>query len=309
MTSPAAAARSRERIAEICNAGLDARTLRVRLLEPIREVVGFSAYAWLLTDPLTTVGSSPLADVPCLPELPNLIRLKYLTPVNRWTTIGQPPIATLHRATGGDPSRSLLWRDLLRRYDVIDLASIVFGDRFGCWGFLDLWRDGTDVPFTAAEAAFLASIVEPVTATLRRSQADTFSHPRPLGDRPGPVVLLLAHDLQVLRQTPPTRDYLQILVPPAPDRAAIPASAYNAAAQLLAVEAGVDPNPPSARVHLADGVWLTLRPRPQTDCRSSPPRSPSPRGRPNCSDTWRRGPTPARPPSASRCPSTRSRTT
>ncbi len=31
------------------------------------------------------------------------------------------------------------------------------------------------------------------------------------------------------------------------------------AAQLLAVEAGVDDHPPAARVHLTGGVWLTLR--------------------------------------------------
>jgi hypothetical protein len=31
------------------------------------------------------------------------------------------------------------------------------------------------------------------------------------------------------------------------------------AAQLLATEAGVDPHPPQARAHLADGLWLTLR--------------------------------------------------
>lgn len=31
------------------------------------------------------------------------------------------------------------------------------------------------------------------------------------------------------------------------------------AAQLLAVEAGVDANPPTARVHLAHGLWVTLR--------------------------------------------------
>ncbi len=31
------------------------------------------------------------------------------------------------------------------------------------------------------------------------------------------------------------------------------------AAQLLAVEAGVNRHPPWARVHMADGVWVTLR--------------------------------------------------
>jgi hypothetical protein len=63
----------------------------------------------------------------------------------------------------------------------------------------------------------------------------------------------------VLGQTPETHEYLSVLVPAADDRSPIPASAYNVAAQLLAREAGVDANPPSARVHLADGLWLTLR--------------------------------------------------
>ena len=43
----------------------------------LREVIGFSAYVWLLTDPVTEVGSAPLADVPCLPELPALVKSKY----------------------------------------------------------------------------------------------------------------------------------------------------------------------------------------------------------------------------------------
>jgi hypothetical protein len=38
-------------------------------LKELRQTVPFDAYAWLLTDPETSVGSSPLADVPCLPEL------------------------------------------------------------------------------------------------------------------------------------------------------------------------------------------------------------------------------------------------
>ena len=34
---------------------------------------------------------------------------------------------------------------------------------------------------------------------------------------------------------------------------------FNVAAQLLAVEAGVDDHQPAARVHLDDGEWLTFR--------------------------------------------------
>jgi hypothetical protein len=80
-------ARERERVLRICDAAGKAKTLRLELLEAIRRVVGFDAYAWLVTDPETSVGCAPLADVPCLAQLPQLIRLKYLTTINRWTTL------------------------------------------------------------------------------------------------------------------------------------------------------------------------------------------------------------------------------
>jgi DNA-binding CsgD family transcriptional regulator len=257
-------ARARGRVVRICDSVGDALTLRLRLVEEIGRVVGFDAYAWLMTDPETSVGSAPLADIPLLPELPRqlpqLIRLKYLTTVNRWTTLGGAEVALLREGTRGDLSRSLLWRELLDGLGVIDVASSVFKDRFGCWGFLDLWRSESSVPFSRADAAFLAGITEPVTMALRASQANTFLAPHSRDARQlGPVVLLLSPDLEVLGQTPETQAYLQILVPPAEGRAPIPASAYNVAAQLLAAEAGIDRNPPTARVHLSAGLWVTLR--------------------------------------------------
>src|SRR3954463_6491806 len=136
--SPAA----RERIERICAAGGAPRTLRITLLGELRRAIPFDAYAWVLTDPETQVGSAPLADVPCLHELPELIRLRYLTALNRWTTLTDPPVAVLSRATDGDLSRSLVWRELLRRYGVTDVATVVSRDRHGCWAFLELWRTG-----------------------------------------------------------------------------------------------------------------------------------------------------------------------
>lgn len=252
--------RCRERVERICASGGDARMLRAQLLGEIGQVVGFDAHAWLLTDPETCVGSTPLADVPQLAELPKLIRLKYLTEVNRWTRLEARPVALLQEATQGDASRSLLWRELLRGYGVGDVASVVFRDRFGCWSFLDLWRSGATARFTSAEAGFLTDITRVVTRALRRTQAETFlvgATP----DRPpaGPVVLLLSCVLDVLAQTPDTQEYLRVILPPADGNAPIPASAYNVAAQLLAVEAGVDQNVPSSRLHLSGGLWVTMR--------------------------------------------------
>jgi len=260
MARSAASARSLERVLRICDSAGDSRALRLQLLDEIRAAVGFDAYAWLLTDPETSVGSAPLADVPCLPELPRLIRLKYLTGVNRWTTLHTAPVALLQEATGGEPSRSLLWRDLLASYGIGDVASMVFKDRFGCWGFLDLWRSGPLARFSSAEAGYLTGIAQPVTRALRSSQAHAFvARASRDARRLGPVVLLLSPDLAVHGQTPQTQEYLRVLVPPAEGRPPIPASAYNVAAQLLANEADVDRNPARARVHLSDGLWMTLR--------------------------------------------------
>jgi DNA-binding CsgD family transcriptional regulator len=233
---------------------LDDRRLRLDLLGKLRRVVGFDAYAFLLTDPETAVGSSPLADVPMslLGALPRLIRAKYLTAANRWTALDPGQVALLSAVGDGDPLRALLCE-----HGVTDVVSLVFRDRFGCWGFLDLWRAGG--LFTAADARRVAAFAGPVTAVLRQAQAATFAARPSSASRPGPVVLLLSPELTVIGQTPQTHEYLHTLIPPEQGHAPVPASAYNVAAQLLAVESGVDDHQPSARVHLAGGLWLTLR--------------------------------------------------
>jgi hypothetical protein len=248
MARPAAWATARETIERLGRELDDARMLRLEILAVLRRVIGFDAYVWLLTDPETSVGAAPLADVPCLPELPQLIRLKYLTTVNRWTAM-TAPVASLHQATGGDLSRSLVWRELLGRYQITDVATAVHRDRFGCWAFLDLWRAQPAPAFAPAELDFLHRLAEPLTAALRRSQAAAFP-PGPGGapastpararpDGPagpsGPVVMLLSPALEVRAQTPPTQHYLRRLLPPdAAGQPAVPAGAYNVAAQLLA---------------------------------------------------------------------------
>ena len=254
-----AQSRAIERISGVCRTtNTDARSLRLAVLDEIRRVVDFDACAWLLTDPETEVGSAPLADVPCLPELPRLIRLKYLTSVNRWTAM-DTPVARLHTSTEGRLERSLVWREMLSRHGVTDVASLVFRCRYGCWGFLDLWRTAAGREFTDAEATFLAAVVKPVTEALRRCQADTLHRAPAAAVRVGPVVLVLSPDLDVRAQTLETTEYLRLLVPTDGDRRPVPAGAYNVAAQLLSVEAGIDVHPPTARVHLSEGAWLTLR--------------------------------------------------
>ena len=257
-----ARARARERIEAVVSEPVDARRLRLQVLAVLREVIDFDAYVWLLTDPVTTVGVAPVADVPCLPELPALIKAKYATPVNRWTVLQLQKSAagTLSDAVGGELDRSLMWRDVLCRYGIGDVASTVFADQFGCWGFLDLWRNNTRGSFSAADSGFLAAAAAPLATALRHCQARTFVDPA-TQHRPdlGPVVLTLDDDLRITSRTAASSGWLDALLPPEADERAIPASVYNVAAQFLAVEQGVDAYPAFARTHLADGFWLALR--------------------------------------------------
>ena len=134
----------------------DDRTLRRLVIEQVRRTVHFDAFAWLLTDPDTTVGTAPLAEVPCLDQLRRLVALRY-TSGRRWTA-----------AEPGVPYRPVLpgseLEQFIAGYGTYDVVSLVFADRFGWWGFLDLWREGGR--FDSAESELLGLLCQPVTAAI-----------------------------------------------------------------------------------------------------------------------------------------------
>lgn len=252
----------RRRIESLSAAVSDAETFRTEVLGELHRALGFDAHVWLLTDPVTTVGSAPHADVPAFGQLSSLIKFKYLTTVNRWSDLVARRIeaTSLIPATGGDLAKSLVWREVLHNYGVTDVASAVMADRYGCWGFLDLWRSGTPKAFDDDEIAFLAELAPMLTRALRMRQALTFSTIPPARRRnDGPVVLVVNEDLEVVSQTAATEKWLRTLMPGARDLLPVPASVYNSAAQLLAVERKIDSHDARARVHLAEGTWITVR--------------------------------------------------
>jgi len=228
----------------------DDRTLRRAVVEHVRRTVHFDAFAWLLTDPVTTVGTAPLAEVPCLDQLSRLVALRY-TSARRWTT-----------GDTGVPHRPVLPGSELARflagYGAYDVVSLAFADRFGWWGFLDLWREGAE--FKAEECELLALLAQPVTAALRASRAAMFVPPDRVAQRPsGQALLLLGPDLSVRRQTTTAEAGLRALLPTEESRRPVPAAAYNVAAQLLAVEAGIDAHRPLARTAVGPGEWISVQ--------------------------------------------------
>ncbi len=243
--------RVRDAISLHCRSGLGSRDLRIAIIRELRRALEFGGHVWVLTDPLSCVGVDPLAHVPGVQDLGRAIRLKYATAANRWTALDG--VANL----GGQASTSPLWREVQQPLGVVDVASAVFRDGHGCWGFLDLWLRESLRP---DQRGLLESMLAEVTTTLRAARADELRQvPSGAPGIPGPANLLLDADLRISGSTPGMDDRLRRLLPGRDGLPPVPAAALNAAAQLLAVEDGVDAHEPVARTHLGGGQWVAIR--------------------------------------------------
>ncbi len=223
------------RIERICAAGLPDRPLRTRLLEAIATAIRYDAHVFALTDPSTEVHGSPHADVPqsVMAALPVVVRGRY--------------------AVHGAPA----WRALLAPYGIVDTLLVTLEDRYGAWGWLELWR--LDEPFAERDRATLGALAPTLTRCLRAAAARTFVEPNEYLPAIAPGVVVLDGELRVRGQTDAATEALLRLLPPDEDVPPVPAAAYNAGAALLAVEQGVRRGEPSARVHLGGNRWVCVR--------------------------------------------------
>lgn len=251
-----------DRAEALCRRPLASKELREQLIALIRRTMPFDGYNFPLTDPVSRVFTSPLADVPGLAwqRLPELIRLRYLTTIGRWDQLMETSVeaTSLLVATAGHPEQSRLWRQVQRDLGVNDTASVVFYDRFGLWALLDLWRLGGRI-FSDQELQTLAALVRPVTAGFRAAISRTFLDPDQQLHPLGPAVIILDPDLQVRTQTEAAAQALLRLNPPDEPMAPIPAAAYNIAAALVAAENGVPLGPIWSRIHLGGSRWVTIK--------------------------------------------------
>ncbi|MDZ5620535.1 LuxR C-terminal-related transcriptional regulator [Nocardioides sp. HM23] len=225
------------RVEAICSQDLSDRLLRERLIALLAGRLPFDGHVFALTDPVTGVGSSPHATVPMLPwdELPDLLRHRYL-----------------HFADDRPA-----WHAWLAHLGVTDTLFVDFADRYGRWGFLELWRAGG--AYDARDLALLERLAPAINHGLRSAAARTFRAGEDGLAQVEPGVVVLDPDLRVRGQTDSAAAALLRLLPPDEPMPPIPAAAYNAGAALVAVEAGRWSTEPSARVHLGGNRWVTVR--------------------------------------------------
>lgn len=234
---------------EAATRAADSRAFRVEVLRRLRTIMHFDWYVWALTDPVTGVGIDPLAKIPDVRDAGRAIRLKYLTVMNRWTTLD------VAASLGDRAPESRLWRELQQPAGVVDVASVVLREHANCWGFLDLWSRH---PVPADHVATLRAIAPGLAQAVRITRGKSFQRPAAPPAAHGPSVMLVDDALSVVGQTAGSEPWLRLLIPTPEQFSPIPAAVYNVAAQLLAREGGVDDSEPVARMPASDGSWVRV---------------------------------------------------
>lgn len=257
------ASRARERIERLAASRLDATELRLQVLEELRRVIGFEAHCWPLTDPATAAAATTLVDLPAIDLARFLVLHHGANDVNRYTVLAmsRSRAGTLHAATGGDLAKSVHWRESLRQHGVGDELTAVFSDAYGCWGFLEIWRDDRRRPFGPDDTALLEQTAAAATTALRRSQiaACRSAEPTPGRDIDGAAVLVLDDDLRLVSGTSAGTRWLTRLDPTWAPPSPLPGFVYALAGRLIATETGLEHLPPSLRLPTCDNTWVTLR--------------------------------------------------
>src|SRR3954447_21242321 len=134
----------RRDIVRRCHAGLDSVTLRIEVINRLREVIPFDVSFFPTADPATLLFTGALADEILQRATPQFMENEFLhDDVNKfvWLARSKQPVNGLVQATQHDLERSPRYRDILAPLALGDelRAALITGGV--CWGFMCLHRE------------------------------------------------------------------------------------------------------------------------------------------------------------------------
>jgi DNA-binding CsgD family transcriptional regulator len=205
-------ARCRERLDRLAESNLDCESIQREAIADLQRVIGFDRWCWPFADPETLLPLSGLAEHDYGPGVPRSLELEYSGDhfaakhvlARRANSAG-----SLSAETGGDLARSRRWDEVLRPAGIGDIAAVACRDALGCWGWIELYRDGADRRFEPGDLELLASVGPSLGSVLRRAfmvagDSDALE-PSP------PGVIVLNPDLRPLSWTAGARDWIGAL--------------------------------------------------------------------------------------------------
>ncbi len=203
--------RCRERIEKLARSGESGEALQREAIGELEREIGFDRWCWPGADPETLVPGGGLADHDYGPALPRALELEY-----SGADLGAKDVLARRRSlssslmveTRGDLARSPRWEEVLAPVGIGDVAAAACRDAFGCWGWVEVYRDRSDHEFTDAEIELLGQIGPELGGALRR-QVSVRGGGEGAAALPG--ILLLDHDLNVVSQTAAARSWSERL--------------------------------------------------------------------------------------------------
>ena len=231
--------------------------------QALSRAVSFDGICILAMDPATLLPTGEVVDNGLPPQaLPRLIEIEMGgEDFNAFRALAhaRTPVGTLSEATHGELERSVRHRELKRPHGFGDELRAVLVEDAATWGALTLLRGSDREPFTATDAALVASVTGLLAESLRRATlAAALSNEPPDEEQPG--LALLAPDNSLSVADDAARRWLAELEADAPGQPLPPVVSAVASRARGIAEGRTGPGQIArARVRTAGGVWLIVR--------------------------------------------------
>jgi DNA-binding NarL/FixJ family response regulator len=259
-----AARQARARILDLTRLGVVDAELMSELSHQLRIIVPFSASLWCASDPLTALATSPARLENVGGQCGRFWEREFLVQdFNLFRDLARSarPVSSLYRSTADQPGRSVRYREFKRDQGFGDELRGVFRSGNGAWGFVSLWREEGQQPFSLAEEKLVNDLSAPIAEAFRRTavlQATTVDEsPEAPGllvfDREGTLSSFNDQAEQWLRELPPAmrddRDGYGV---------SIPTEIRSVVALTHAIAAGIEQGVARARIQSRTGRWLVV---------------------------------------------------
>lgn len=229
----------------------------------LRRAVPFDAACGHTMDPATRLLTRQFSEQFDADGFALICRNEYLQrDVNKFASLARrrPAAVTLRDATGGVPTKSARYREILLPFGFGPELRATFSAAGESWASLVVLRNQGGPEFTPTEQRFVHSLGNHIANAVRRSllfaaaRGDAQS-----GAAPGLILLSPADELEAINA--PAREWLEQLTVrgSSPGPRGLPGSVFAvaAAARRVAGNEGA-PGPPRLRVQTRSGRWLVL---------------------------------------------------
>src|SRR5829696_624017 len=252
---------AKDRVAGLATQGLDAVSFWREATESLTRTVRHDFFpCWWTLDPASLLLTSHFN--PGFPEVPpEWLEIYCEEDVNKFPDVARSerPVATLHEATGGDPSRSRWYLEALEPFGAEQELRAGLRSNDGVpWAAVSLYREPGRPEFDADELAFLLELAPYLAEGTRRGLLiGEASDPRG-PDAPG--MLVLRADLSPESMTPGVERWLAELPDRDWEKQRLPSAVLAVARRALRTARGVDaPGEIAlARVLSRTGRWIVL---------------------------------------------------